>query len=1237
MSVGRSSQPLMNLIAAVRRRARNLLFLHALSWLAAAVLGGMLTLSLIDFLLRIDDLGVRWFFSLLLVALGAAALWRFLLPVFRRRLGDVELARRIESRFPALGEQLSSAVDFLQQADDLPHAGSALLRRAVVIEATDAITPIQVSDVVDARPIWRAAAPALAVVATAIIAGVVAGGNAHYALAHLLAPWQDDPWPRQHQLAPQNPPPRIARGQSFEARVIDRNGELPDEVRVHFRFANADGTASEEVERMQPLAGAMVARRDQITRSFAFRAEGGDDHSMPWTAVEVIDPPATQSLNITLHPPTYTGLPSESSGRKIVALAGTRVDVRGQSTKPLVRATLKQDGLPDVPCAISPDQRTFAISGDAWTLSRSGHYWFELRDVDDVTGGADDRWELQSLPDTAPIVTIEQPSGSLLMTPTAVVPLKIVVSDNLAIRSVDLLYVRSDQSDKGEMTVPLLTGPEQAVVRPAGLASVGDGERRAIEHRWSLAEFALQPGARISFHVTAGDYKPQSTSSDQRLITIISAEDLRQRLAGKQAFILGELRRILKLQTDTRSQVAVLSRQFRDAGRIRRQDVSQLQGAQINQRQVARSLASPGEGILLQIDAALEELRNNQVDSPNVERQFQTLRQEVKRLASDELPPIESLLTAAQKSAESVISAGADERTPPAAGNSTSAPDNPSSTANQDFGVPTDARAQQSLDAAGAGQQRVIAALEKLLEGYSQWINYREFAQDISQIRREQTELENQIRTLGATTLAKDFRELTSQQQSDLRQLAQRQTDLQRQFDKAQQQLDRAAKQIADSDPLAAQTLTDALHAAQQAGISGQMSAGSRQLQDNQIGQSLETQKSIDAALAEMLDILAGKREHELTHLASKLRAAEQQLQQLRGQQQALASRQSAAQQMTDAPQRRAELKRLSAAQQQLQQEVDRFARQLKRLQAARAAEKLAGAAEKTGAAGNADEKGEADAAAEQTELARQDLDDAQQQLAQRRKQAEDDLAGEQLAKIDDVLKGLLDRQQGVIDETLRLDQLRLTAGGQLNRAQSQTAQALARQQAAVAEDAKLLAEKIAAAEVFHLALEAAGEDMQRAVTLLFQRETGLPAQQAERAALARFTQIKQAIEKDQKPRSDDKPPDKQADGKPKEKPVDGIQNLAQLKLLKLMQQDLQTRTQAAEADGQPPAQRTESQLRRFAALRREQEQLADLLTKLTKRAREKPPEDEPDNLPDVRHNDDPPRKIKPDAQPADR
>ena len=48
---------------------------------------------------------------------------------------------------------------------------------------------------------------------------------------------------------------------------------------------------------MRLVDGAMIARRENVLRPFSYRVEGGDDQSMPWLDVEVVEPPAVESLS----------------------------------------------------------------------------------------------------------------------------------------------------------------------------------------------------------------------------------------------------------------------------------------------------------------------------------------------------------------------------------------------------------------------------------------------------------------------------------------------------------------------------------------------------------------------------------------------------------------------------------------------------------------------------------------------------------------------------------------------------------------------------------------------------------------------------------------------------------------------------------------------------------------------------------------------------------------------------
>src|SRR6266487_3862794 len=107
---------LPNRVHQVQATARRLMCLHGLAWFAVAVVLAIISLGLLDYLLRLHDPLARWLLSVALLASAILAFTEFVLPAILVRQSPIATARRIELRFPALDERLSSAVSFLSQA-----------------------------------------------------------------------------------------------------------------------------------------------------------------------------------------------------------------------------------------------------------------------------------------------------------------------------------------------------------------------------------------------------------------------------------------------------------------------------------------------------------------------------------------------------------------------------------------------------------------------------------------------------------------------------------------------------------------------------------------------------------------------------------------------------------------------------------------------------------------------------------------------------------------------------------------------------------------------------------------------------------------------------------------------------------------------------------------------------------------------------------------------------------------
>ena len=195
-----SERLLESRISALRGQVRRLLVFHGLSWLIAVVVPLVLLAGLADWLFHLDVF-VR---LALLLALGAVALWVVFKLVLRPllvRFADLDIAMRIEERWPGLHDRLASTIQFLRldPADD--RYGSPALREATIRQAIEETRSLDFREAIDYRPIVRAGSLAAAAVSLALLFGLLDPASTRIAMRRLFVPWGGDRWPQQTHLA----------------------------------------------------------------------------------------------------------------------------------------------------------------------------------------------------------------------------------------------------------------------------------------------------------------------------------------------------------------------------------------------------------------------------------------------------------------------------------------------------------------------------------------------------------------------------------------------------------------------------------------------------------------------------------------------------------------------------------------------------------------------------------------------------------------------------------------------------------------------------------------------------------------------------------------------------------------------------------------------------------------------------------------------------------------------------
>jgi len=544
---------------------------------------------------------------------------------------------------------------------------------------------------------------------------------------------------------------------------------------------------------------------------------------------------------------------------------------------------------------------------------------------------------------------------------------------------------------------------------------------------------------------------------------------------------------------------------------------------------------------------------------------------------------------------------------------------------------PDQTQPRRALAEARKAQEEVEKTLNDLLtRRLESWTSSHEIKGEANRLLEEQKRLEAELEKTqkeqekdGST--GNKPSELTKPQLAELENLKEAQQKLEARTRQLLDKMDRVAKQRKDKDPETANELSDALDQAQKDNISEKMKEAREQIEQNKLNAAQANQKQSIKDLKTLVKNLEDKREAELDRLAKKLRAKEKELAELIEEQEQLQKKVKEAGKIGDKAEREEELKRLARRQKELQTKTENMVKQLTRLRAPRAGQTLSKAGGQMEGAGQqmaGGQQGE-----DEQEEALERLNEAKQELQRARKEAEEELGREQISRLADLIKRLKERQEVVNAETTRIQDSALRQGAWSRGLKTSLSSNSRAQKGLGAETEEVAAKRLTGAPVFARlvhraagAMDEAGERMDE----LFQEAKAVEKPDAkmlpdaelarrQQLALRRLTQVvdalKDAAEKMQQAKGGG------GSGQGGEgggsggggAPGDSIPPLAQLKLLRDLQKDINQRTETFKKE-HPDAKKLEEKDRgELQSIRKDQQDVAELIDELTR------PSGEPD------------------------
>jgi hypothetical protein len=951
-SPAQSSQLAQNLVARLRwlrRTIRTALLAHVIGKIIACAILVVLAVVLLDFTLSLPGF-VR---AAILIAGITIMLWQFksrIWPVVQFRPSLEDMALRIEQTPVAdslgLRNNLATATN-LAQSSDL----SKQLHPSIEL-ANQGLVKLRIWDAVRGPWAGWGLFAATFALATCLAIISIAPKLSMLALQRVFTPWASVSWPRvfdvrdltARKVGPLGSATPIAAAlvrsnyaDLFTAPVtLKYRFEAPSALMVDSSWrtiamspqnrmvpvasdnqvdASAPGVGALFEALIEPISlggtvGAGFGKQFADTQpasgiTVRYRIFSGD-HSTQEATIELLPPPTIVSAVARISPPSYApgpvreidlglGLDDRAVVRDI--LPGSRVALELELSKsvpsPMIirpgedhaAALARALGLREPP----PADMVLDVEGKTWNVAWKHTASLRLAPVPtDQTGLASPSEAIFVLglrEDRPPEATVLTPSRDEDALPTATIKLAGEGRDDVGLASIALVAqiakAQADTSGSGAKQLNV----EQTIdlVRKEFQASSAE-QLQTVEQPLALTGLNLKPGDEVRVTVHARDHfdvqgPRAATVSQIRTIRILSIDQLVEQVWNDAASVRRQAIRLAEVQDELGSMVqqAASDGAWKNGTPRRQQDVAE------NAARLARQLSQTLERINqnLQQDGGQSDQPNSQTNGkPGTDPALQSAQQALAQ-------GLQAATRAAQEASDAAKAATDAE-------NARSGEDQASTAAARTKTAQSQAQALEAIEA-------LARALD---QGQDAWSSTRQ----IQRLAQEQDELAKATSELGSKTVGKKLDELTQADKNAIEDLAQKQDELARRTEQALSQMSERAEQLRQSDPAQAAALDEAARTGQRAGVSQQMraaqqnisrnmqqqagqaqqraSAGLKQIADQMRQQARSRDATLRRALAslvESIDALIANQEAELAKLTTQVELAQGQVVDLRG------------------------------------------------------------------------------------------------------------------------------------------------------------------------------------------------------------------------------------------------------------------------------------------------------------------------------------------------------------------
>lgn len=1153
-----SATAAIQVLKSIRTRLRITLAGEAVGRLLIAVIAISTIIAGLDWFVRFPAL-IRLGF--LAIGLAVAAVWSCR-RIGRPLLGNIpldELALGLKTLPSETRDELASAVAYLSGAGD----GSDELWRRVFDHIGTSARSLKGAGLLDYRKLVIAWLVFL--ICMIPLAGIRYASPDLFetGMVRVFHPLAIAEWPRSKEIVPLTRDAIIALGEGFTAEMKLNRGDKST-VRAYLHWTIGSERHQSSLMR-RDADGVYRLTLDNLRAPLRYYFTAGDDDTLDRSSlVRVVARPEAMEIRLDAEPPPYARHLSSShdslDDREADVLEGSRVTIGLRANK-FLPPDAGSEILLTADDGAESRQGLANSGGDRlvtdFTADKSIKFEPVLVDGHGLRSRGGEVYRLLVRPDELPTVAIQRPESLIEATPDATIQVRINASDDVGLAAVALFAGRAD------------TPPSQ-IADLLGADSRGTQRETTISYEWALRDTGASVGEVIEYFAEARDgfdlngRVHEAVRSPVGRIRIVSASRIAEKLRLDLLSAREQMRRLLTDMQGAMKRTAAL-----ELGPAAKSALSEAQKAEV--RQLSAELDRLGLSAQGTADSLMKIVREAQ---SNGESQL-TTAQQARRLAGT---LVRESVESARLAQEAMARAG--ELSKPEL---QSAKLRESSTAQGDF---------------ADSMRSMLAEMER-------WNQYDDLVRQLRELLDRQESLEREFmaadrtgrekQTDGAAFDAEQQRTEASLGQALLRSDA---ADL-------LASMDTFSRTRAAEDRLAAESVRAALVVANQEGVLDRMDEAAGAGQAGQFARAVEIQRNAAAGLRAVLAALDSKPDRELAELSRDLKNIMNRLERLIASEQSLIEKSKIADRADDPGEA---YEALADRQDSLQSNSRSLEKLIKAEQPdARSVRSNIRVASKEmeSASGYLETLSGEDAVAH--ELAAEDaLEAARDELTKLEQRVDQEIGQRSLDAIVEALRAVRAKQQAIRAETSDIAS-RASTDGDLTRPDMLRVSRLGRLQRELSDPLMPLVEKIKESIVYAHVLEGVIGRIEKSATLLMGHGVHPSLIEQDRIIRDLGWLIESVDDKGKENDPNFVQDSMDAGGGAAGQPTASkpVPTLAELKVLKSMQVDMNDQTVALSRQLPEQSERTEAQLRQIELLGQTQIEIRDLATKMIIAARQ--------------------------------